>query len=186
MFLGCDWTSKIERKEQHSENHAAILATTTLVYTNVIHYIPLVLMSVARESYCRCLYYSANALARKITRLAEEEFEPTGLAPSLGFVVMTANKKPGITAGELASTLQLQPSTVSRFVDKLEASGFLARQADGKFTNIYPTAKARQLDITLQSSWKNLFKRYTAVLGEQDSTALTSAIVAANNKLEET
>jgi MarR family transcriptional regulator, organic hydroperoxide resistance regulator len=141
-------------------------------------------MSVSRESYCRCLYYSANALARRITRIAEEEFAPTGLAPSLGFVVMTVNKKPGITAGELAGIMQLQPSTVTRFIDKLEGGGFLMRKTDGKFMNVFPTTKATRLDPLLQSSWKDLYKRYSAILGEGESKQLTSAIFIASNKLE--
>jgi DNA-binding MarR family transcriptional regulator len=141
-------------------------------------------MTVGRDSYCRCLYYSANALARKITRLAEKEFEPTGLAPSLGFVVMTVNKKHGITAGELASIMQLQPSTVTRLVDKLEEEGYLARQTDGKFMQVYPSGKATRLDGALKSAWRNLHKRYTDILGEEPSRALTAAIYEATTKLE--
>jgi DNA-binding MarR family transcriptional regulator len=141
-------------------------------------------MTVNRESYCRCLYYSANALARRITRMAEEEFEPTGLAPSLGFVVMTVNKKHGITAGEIANIMQLQPSTVTRLVDKLEDEGYLTRQMDGKFMQVYPTAKATRLDDSLRSAWQKLYKRYTALLGEQSAKELTAAIYEATTKLE--
>ena len=141
-------------------------------------------MGVGRDSYCRCLYYSANALSRRMTRIAEEEFAPTGLAPSLGFVVMTVNKKPGITAGEIADTMQLQPSTVTRFVDKLEENGFLTRQTDGKFTNVHPTKKAARLDPELQLAWKKLYGRYATILGEEESAQLTLAIFTASNKLE--
>jgi DNA-binding MarR family transcriptional regulator len=141
-------------------------------------------MPVSRNPYCRCLYYSASALARKITRMAEEEFTFTGLPPSLGFVVMTVNKKPGITAGEIAGIMQLQPSTVTRFVDKLERAGFLTRHTEGRFIQVYPTARATRLDGPLQTAWKNLYKRYVAILGEQKSVELTSAIAEASDKLE--
>jgi DNA-binding MarR family transcriptional regulator len=116
--------------------------------------------------------------------MAEEEFEPTGLAPSLGFVVMTVNKKHGITAGEIANVMQLQPSTVTRLVDKLEEEGFLTRQTKGKFMQVFPTAKATRLDESLKSAWQKLFRRYSSLLGEQTSKELTNDIYAATIKLE--
>lgn len=133
-------------------------------------------MTVGRSSYCGCLYYAANALARKVTRMAEEVFEPTGLPPSHGFIVMTVNKQPGITAGEIAAVMQLQPSTVTRLVDKLVDGGYLTRQADGKYTRVFPTARASRLDADLRLAWQNLYKRYTTILGEQPARGLTRAI----------
>ena len=73
-----------------------------------------------KTPYCKCLYHSANALARIITKMADEEFSAVSLAPSYAFVVMTVNKNPGILAGELAEIMMLTPSTVTRLVEKLE------------------------------------------------------------------
>jgi DNA-binding MarR family transcriptional regulator len=141
-------------------------------------------MTVSRDSYCRCLYYSANALARRIGRLADREFKPTGLAPSLGFVVMTVNKKPGIASGEIADIMQLQPSTVTRLIDKLEKQGYLKRTTEGKFILVYPTARAARLDESLRAAWKKLYERYSSILGNQESNELTASIYEACSKLE--
>jgi DNA-binding MarR family transcriptional regulator len=92
---------------------------------------------------------------------------------------MTVNKQPGITAGEIAEVMQLQPSTVTRLVDRLEDEGFLTRQTDGKFIRMLPTAKATRVDAGLRLAWQNLYRRYTALLGEQPSRDLTSAIYEA-------
>jgi DNA-binding MarR family transcriptional regulator len=116
--------------------------------------------------------------------MAEKEFGPTGLAPSLGFVVMTVNKKPGIAAGEIADIMQLQPSTVTRLVDKLEDQGYLTRQTNGKFMQVFPTVKAARLDDSLRSAWKRLYRRYTTILGERPSHELIAAIYEASGKLE--
>jgi DNA-binding MarR family transcriptional regulator len=116
--------------------------------------------------------------------MAEEEFEGTGLPPSLGFIVMTVNARPGITAGEIAVILQLQPSTVTRLVDKLEERGFLTRQTAGKFMHVYPTTRGARLEEHLQSAWKKLYRRYAEILGEERSMELTSAIVDAGDRLE--
>ena len=141
-------------------------------------------MPVGRKTYCGCLYYSANALARNITRMAEKEFRPTGLAPSLAFVVMTVNRKPGITAGELSAIMQLQPSTVTRLVDKLEDNGYLRRHNEGRYIEVFPTSEATRLNESLKSAWQSLHRRYSTMLGEQAANQLTAAIYAASSKLE--
>jgi len=53
-------------------------------------------MSDKNNIYCKCLLYSANALSRAITKMAEEEFSVVELAPSYAFVVMTVNSNPGL------------------------------------------------------------------------------------------
>lgn len=120
-----------------------------------------------------------------MTKMAEETFEPTGLAPSYGFVLMTVNEKHGITAGEIASIMMLQPSTVTRLVDKLEEEGYLRREMDGKFMQVFPTTKATRLDEPLKSAWQKLYKRYSALLGEHASRDLANDIYEATLKLEQ-
>ena len=85
-------------------------------------------MAESEHPYCRCLFYAANALARTITRLAEEAFAPTGLAPSPAFVLMTVHRQPGVQPSEIAAIMMLSPSTVTRLVEKLEAKGLLLRK----------------------------------------------------------
>ena len=130
-----------------------------------------------------CLYFTANSLARVITRMAEEEFRKTGLSPSHAFLVMLVNEHPGIAQKNLADNLQLAPSTVTRFVDSLVYKGYLTRQADGKASKIYPTAEGKNLQATIDDAWKNLHMRYANVLGLREGDALTAMIDAAHDKL---
>lgn len=141
-------------------------------------------MRVSRDTYCNCLYYSATALARKLTRMAEEEFRPTGVAPSYGFVLMSVNQQPGITAGEIAGIMQLRPSTVTRLVDKLEEGRYLRRQAEGKLMRVFPMQRSVKLDGRLRAAWRGLYRRYTETLGERPSKELTSAVHLASSVLE--
>ena len=94
------------------------------------------------------------------------------------------NRKPGITAGELAGIMQLQHSTVTRLVDKLESEGYLSRRTEGRFMQVYPTARATRADGPLEAAWRRLYRRYVDILGEQQSRRLTAAISEAGEKLE--
>jgi MarR family transcriptional regulator, organic hydroperoxide resistance regulator len=135
------------------------------------------------SEYCGCLYYSTNALARIMTRMAEEEFANTGLAPSYAFILMSVNAKPGIQPKELSDHMLLMASTVTRLVEKLEYKGFVKRKYEGRNTEVYPTTKSLNLDPAIKTSWQNLYKRYSKLIGKEESKNLTFKINHAINAI---
>lgn len=135
-------------------------------------------------SLCNCLYFTSNRLSRVLTRMAEEEFKPTGLFPSQALALMAINENPGISQSQLSRELDLKPSTTSRFVDKLEHNGLVKRKIEGKSSSLYPTSEGLELKEKIVSCWKNLFKRYSQILGEEKGVKLTSAIQNAVIKLK--
>lgn len=142
-------------------------------------------MSDKTNKYCTCLYYSANALAREIGKLADEEFATTGLAPSHAFLLMTVLEKPGVQPMEISRVMMLSPSTITRFIEKLENKGFVERRTAGKFTSVYPTQKGQALRGQLLASWKSLHSRYAEILGAEKSKRLTAAVYDAAIGLEQ-
>ena len=138
-----------------------------------------------KSPFCQCLYYAANALSRSITKMAEEEFAITGLSPSYAFLIMTVNMKPGVQAGEVSRIMMLRPSTVTRLTEKMEHKGYVERKTEGRATRIYPTERSIELDKKIKRAWLNLFERYTAVLGKEESQKLTAAIYSTAMQLEE-
>lgn len=137
------------------------------------------------NQYCNCLYYSANALARIITKMAEEEFSKVQLAPSHAFLLMAINGKPGIQPMELSKIMMLTPSTVTRLIEKMEFKGYLKRKTIGKFTEVHPTEKSINLNMNIKNAWQNLLVHYERLLGKNESKKLTSEIFAAALKLQE-
>ena len=138
-----------------------------------------------KNKYCGCLYYSANALARVMTKIAEEEFSITQLAPSYAFLLMIINEKPAIQPKEISSKMMLKPSTVTRLIEKMEFRGFVERKTIGKNTEVYPTQKSLEINMKIKQAWVNLFSRYISLLGEDESESLTSSIYEAAIKLQE-
>jgi len=132
-----------------------------------------------------CLFYSANALARTITRIADEEFSITGLPSQYCYLLILVIEKPSVQPKELAEKLSLTPSTISRFLDKMEEQGYIIRAMDGKYTYITPTQKARKNLDNIRRAWENLYRRYIEVLGKEFADALTSSIYLSNKKLNE-
>ncbi len=141
-------------------------------------------MEKCESKYCNCLYNSANALARNMTKLADETFAKLGLTSSYAFLLMTVNEKPGVQPKEICQHLQLTPSTVTRLIEKMEHRGLLERKRVGRATEVFPTKASLKLQPKIKTAWKSLFTRYTNILGKEIAQELTTAIHEANKQLE--
>lgn len=135
--------------------------------------------------FCRCLYFSANALARVMTQQAEQAFSTVGLAPSHAFLMMSVNRMPGIHPNELATQMMLKPSTITRLLEKLEQKGLVDRTTSGKSVEVFPTRDGKGLQGGIETAWQDLYKRYTAMLGERQAKDLTDSIFEAVVKMQE-
>lgn len=131
-----------------------------------------------------CLFFTANSLARVMTTMAEEAFQPTGMAPNYAFLLMLVCEKPGITQKEIGEHLQLMPSTITRFVDKLQNKGLMKRTGEGKNVLLEATDAGNALLEEIYASWGRLYERYSEVLGEDEGKMLTEATWKATLKLE--
>ncbi|MCI1273308.1 MAG: MarR family transcriptional regulator [Clostridiaceae bacterium] len=131
-----------------------------------------------------CLYFTANSLARIMTSFAEDEFKKTGLSPNYAFIVMLVCENPKISQKEVGEYLQLTPSTITRFVDKIEQKGFVKRLIDGKSVLLIPTDDGKKLLKEIKAAWKRLHDRYSKILGDKKGEDLTRQVGEAALKLE--
>lgn len=135
--------------------------------------------------YSACLLFSANALARAITAIGDEEFGRFGLAYSHAYLLCEVVARPGITPSELSETLHLTPSTITRLVEKLEQKQLVRRETEGKKTLIYPTLAGEDLQPAVTEAWERVGVRYAKAIGENDVCAFTKEVFRAVKALEE-
>ncbi|MBN8836515.1 MAG: MarR family transcriptional regulator [Sphingobacteriia bacterium] len=141
-------------------------------------------MKASESKYCQCLYFSTNALARKVEKLAVESWKKVDLSPSHAYLLMMILEEPGLQPGCLANHLQLTPSTITRLIEKLEEKKLVVRTTEGKITNVYPTPKAKELLPELKGCVKNFYSSYASILGEDESSKLIKNINIIADKLE--
>lgn len=135
------------------------------------------------STFKNCLFFSANALARAITKIADEEFAQTGLPSQYCFLLMLVNEKPSVQPKELADKLSLAPSTVTRFLDKMESQGYIIRAYDGKHIYVTPTQKAKKVLELIKASWYKLYERYSTILGKEFADTLAHNVFESYKKL---
>lgn len=127
-----------------------------------------------------CLYFTLGKLQRRINRMAEEAFSPLGLSPSHAYLLKAVEEGGPLTSGDLAAILGLAPSTITRFVDRLEKDGYCCRKSEGRLAMVDITDKGRTLIPAFAEAWKRLFEAYNDALGAEEADRLNRMVVALN------
>jgi DNA-binding MarR family transcriptional regulator len=136
------------------------------------------------EYFDCCLYFTANTMSRLINKMADEAFMQTGLAPSYAFVMMAIIDHQNMSQSELADFVNLSPSTVTRFVDKLILKELVERKHEGKITKVSATKQGQALHPLITECWKKLYDNYCEVLGEDFAVKLTADMAKTNKILK--
>jgi DNA-binding MarR family transcriptional regulator len=112
------------------------------------------------EYFNDCLYFVSNKLARFVSELADASFRKTGLSPSYAFLMMIVLDYPGITPNDVAVKLDLAPSTITRFLDRLEREKLVERTSEKRNVFIYPTKKGTSMKKIIEESWNDLASKF--------------------------
>lgn len=142
-------------------------------------------MKTSESRFSQCIYFSSSSFARKIEKLALECWKPVNLAPSHGYLLIHVIEEPGIQPGGLADHLQLQPSTITRLIEKLEEKKLVVRTSEGKITNVYPTPKAKELYSKLKSCVNNFQTACMTALGKDESVKVVSIMNKMSDRISE-
>ncbi len=140
-------------------------------------------MKTSNCKYSKCLYFTSNALARKVEKLAIESWKQVDLAPSHGYLLMLLLEEPGMQPGNIAAQLQLTPSTITRLIEKLEERKLVVRTTEGKITNVYPSPKAKELLPDLLACVQNFSEAYSKVIGKEETYKLVQSMNKISDKL---
>lgn len=130
-----------------------------------------------------CLFFNTNALSRFLLKLAEKEFKYLMLSPAHASLLLLLYDTPGISPKQLSRLLHLTPSTITRFVDVLEKKGLVRRKSKGKSVFIFPSKKGLELKKSIAVAYKELYLKYTKILGANAANQLSFNILKAHKKL---
>lgn len=120
------------------------------------------------------MYFSSNALARKMEKLANESWKKVYLTASHAYLLMLVIEEPGIQPTALTEQLLLTPSTITRLMEKLEEKKLIVRTTEGKTTMVFPTPKAKKLLPDLKECSNHFYQTYSAILGKDESNRMAA------------
>ena len=76
------------------------------------------------------LFYVLHDVARLLRTRFDRYARSFGMTRAQGVILLKLNLQPGLSQNELAVILEVEPITVARLIDRLEASGFVKRCSD--------------------------------------------------------
>lgn len=120
--------------------------------------------------------WQLNQALEKLSSRMEKEL---GVTAQARLVVRCIGKYPGLTAGQLAKLLHVDPGTVSAALNRLEAKGLLERRKDPRDkrrTSLGLTAKGRKLDRPAQRTAEEAVERLLRVTPGADIEATVRVI----------
>lgn len=82
------------------------------------------------------LFFSVSKLNRNVQRVADDIFRPTGLSPSYGLLLLLLDEWKELSPSKISVTLDIKPSTTTRFLDKLQKQNIVVRRIEGKYSFI--------------------------------------------------
>ena len=132
-----------------------------------------------------CLFFSAGKLARVFSKTADNAFRITGLSPSHAFLLYIVNQNNGIHQKKIGEMLHMTPSTITRFVEKLESKGLITRKADGKNVHLYTTERGTRLQPVIFTAWRSLKDSYSEILTPGEAEQFISTANKLIAKLED-
>src|SRR5262249_33137425 len=109
-----------------------------------------------------------------------------GMPRAEGVILARLARQPGMTQNEMAGLCEVEPITVGRLVDRLEARGLLERRldpADRRIRRLHLLPAAEPILKEIQRYKDELFREVTADLDEQTVELVTKALLKMKTQL---
>lgn len=131
------------------------------------------------------MHSAANSFSREISRHFDSYFEEYDLATSYVELLLILLDKEEQSQNDLAEEMNLAPSTITRFVNKLVKKGLAQKKKDGRTAVITLSRKGQVLAPKLKSSFDNAVKELEEILGEKYVHTTKELLLHGANRIRE-
>ena len=128
------------------------------------------------------LYDVARMMRTRFDRWART----SGMTRAQGVILARLSRQPGMTQNEMAGLCEVEPITVGRLVDRLEARGLLERRldpADRRIRRLHLLPAAEPILAEIQRYKDDLFRELTDGLDKDNIDTVTHALLHMKRQL---
>jgi len=121
-----------------------------------------------------CLAMRTKLLNRTLTSIYDDMFRPLGITAAQVNLLAAITCRPSPTPGGLASLMNMEKSTVSRNLDRMETSGWIniTRESSGKHHYLELTQSGKKLLSNAHPLWEKAQKAACDLLGKQGASSI--------------
>ena len=126
--------------------------------------------------------------SRLLRRRFEQKAHECNLTSAQWRAIAELSRTDGLTQVALAQRLDIEPMTVCRLVDRMEAGGFVRREAspsDKRAKFVYLTDQSKGMLETMKRIAVAVYEEAFEGVSEEERTALVSALKQVNSNLSD-
>lgn len=90
------------------------------------------------------LYFGISKLHRNVARIADDAFKDIGLAPTYAILMMLLDEWKELSPTQISDSLDISPSTTTRFLDKLVQKNLVSRRYEGIYSYVSLSPNGQQ------------------------------------------
>jgi DNA-binding MarR family transcriptional regulator len=113
------------------------------------------------------MHLAVNSFSREVSQFFDAYFESYNLATSYIELLLLVHKHEKITQKEIAEEMNLAPSTITRFIKKLEKKGLTDKEKDGRAALIVLSADGRKMISEFSERYEKAISDLKNKLGEK-------------------
>jgi DNA-binding MarR family transcriptional regulator len=135
-------------------------------------------MAGMQDDFSRCLLLNSRMAARAVTRRYDRELRPFGVTAAQFTILSTMSTRPNLSVTDLAKTIAMDRTTLSRNLDLLERKGLIvgreAEKGNGRLVSLSEQGEA--LTPRLMPVWRGLQSEMNKLLGDDAMNALIDGL----------
>lgn len=125
-------------------------------------------------------------VARLMRTRADQRARGSGMTRAQWVILAWLELQPGLSQNELANLVEVEPITIARLIDRLEARGLVERRADPRdrrIRRLHLTGRAEPVLAEIRDYRSELTAGMNAALGAERLAALTASLVQLKTSL---
>jgi MarR family transcriptional regulator, transcriptional regulator for hemolysin len=139
------------------------------------------------QSFDRDLLIILHDVARTLRTKFDQKARATHAMTRAQWVILSRlDRQPGMSQNEMAAICEVEPITVARLIDRLEARGLVERRADPsdrRIKRLHLLPAAKPILETINDARESMNARITAGLDEKTRNTLIDALLVLKENL---
>jgi MarR family transcriptional regulator for hemolysin len=139
------------------------------------------------QSFDRDLLIILHDVARTLRTKFDQKARATHAMTRAQWVILSRlERQPGMSQNEMAAVCEVEPITVGRLIDRLEARGLVERRADPtdrRIKRLHLLPAAKPILETINDARESMNARITAGLDEKTRNTLIDALLVLKENL---
>ena len=113
------------------------------------------------------MHSTVNSFAREVGKIFDDYLKPLGLATSYAELLMILSENEGMQQQEIAGKMNLAPSTITRFIAKLEKEKLVKKRKKTGRSDVLLTEKGAQKTEQIKIEYARAIEEMEKLLGEK-------------------